>query len=118
MRVNSLTQTYFVFTELFHTSTTAVARKRPFVPKPMKPKDKDAKRRKVEKSDDGHQGPKKFNQSNDKHPKKEFKSTDDKKFSGKSKSNSDKSNDTTKKLKKTKSKKSKGKKKSHRNKNK
>lgn len=120
MQVNSLTQFVFV-TELFHTSTyTGERRKRPFVPKPSKRGiDKDAKRRKVDKNDDGHQGSKKFNKSDEKHPKKEgFKSGGDKKFGGKTKSNVDKSNDASTNKKKLTKKKSKGKKKSHRNKNK
>lgn len=106
--------------ELFHTSTATGGRKRAFVPKHMKHgRDRDAKRRKIEKSDDTRQGAKKFNKSDDKPAKKDFKTKSEKKFGGKANANVDKSNDSNaskKKLKKPK--KTKGKKKSHRNKNK
>lgn len=89
-------------------------------------KEKDAKRRKLEKKDASESGSNTFNKSDDKQRKKGFKSKDDTKFGAgkKPKANVDKSNDSKNtinknKLKKSKpTKKSKGKKKSHRNKNK
>lgn len=111
-----------IYLEMFFTPNASTGRKRPFIPKPSKHgNDKDAKRRKVETSDDNQQGSKKFNKSNDKHVKKEFKPKGEQKFAGKAKAKLDKSNDTNtskKNAKKLKPKKTKGKKKSHRNKNK
>lgn len=111
---------YSFVTELFQTETVAGGRKRAFVPKHMKHgKDKDAKRRKIDKSDGSHHGAKKFNKSDDKDHKQFNKQKGEKKFSGNT--NVDKSSSssaTSKKLKKTKPKKGKGKKKTNRNKNK
>lgn len=99
----------FIITELFHTSINSSSRKRPFVPKHLK--QKDAKRRKVDKSD-SHDGKKKFNKSDNE--KKGFKPKAGTETSKKSTANA-----STKKLKmKSKPKKTKGKKKTNRNKNK
>lgn len=110
-------QIYSFVTELFQTETVTGGRKRAFVPKHMKlGKDKDAKRRKIDKSNGNHHDAKKFNKSDDKNPKFN-KQKGEKKFSGKT--NVDKSsgsNPASKKLKKTKPKKAKGKKNRNRNK--
>lgn len=118
------------FPELFHKSTSTGGRKRPFVPKHMKHvRQNDAKRRKLDKSDESHRGSRDKNKSDDKqrmHKKKNSKFGDDAKFggnkTGKAKPNADKSNNSSSNAaaskKKTKPKKPKGKKKSHRNKNK
>ena len=106
-------------TELFHAPNTSGGRKRAFVPKQMKyGKDKDAKRRKIDTNDSksSQKGGKKFNKTDDKKQKHDFKGKGgEKKFGGKnSQPTADKSN-TKKKLK---PKKAKGKKKTNRNRNK
>ncbi|XP_055325773.1 protein Peter pan-like [Sitodiplosis mosellana] len=105
--------------ELFHAPNTTGGRKRAFVPKQMKyGKDKDAKRRKVDADDSksSHKGPKKFNKTDDKKQKQDFKGKGgEKKFGGK---NNQPAADKSNTKKKPKPKKAKGKKKTNRNRNK